>query len=104
VLGHGLKALRVLAGLTQAGLAELAGPDMTVSRLKSLEMGKVRRLTHADTASLAEALGTTKEAIRAGKCHPDSAWTAIIARDPACSSVRLECRSTAKVDRSRMLT
>jgi transcriptional regulator with XRE-family HTH domain len=65
VLGQGLKALRVLAGLTQAGLAELAGPDMTVSRLRSLEMGKVRRLTHADTASLAAALGTSKEAIRA---------------------------------------
>jgi transcriptional regulator with XRE-family HTH domain len=64
VLGHGLKALRAAAGLTQAALAELAGPDMTVSRLKSLELGKVRRLTHADTAALANALGTSAEAVR----------------------------------------
>lgn len=39
-LGHGLKALRTAAGLTQADLAEQAGPDMTVSRLKSLEFAK----------------------------------------------------------------
>ncbi len=65
ILGHGLKALRAAAGLTQAGLAERAGPDMTVSRLKSLELGKVRRLPHADTAALAAALGTTPETIRA---------------------------------------
>jgi transcriptional regulator with XRE-family HTH domain len=64
-LGHGLKALRAAAGLTQADLAEQAGPDMTVSRLKSLELGKVRRLTHADTAALADALGTSVEAVRA---------------------------------------
>jgi transcriptional regulator with XRE-family HTH domain len=65
VLGHGLKALRAAAGLTQADLAKRAGPDMTVSRLKSLELGKVRRLPHADAAALAAALGTTPEAIRA---------------------------------------
>jgi transcriptional regulator with XRE-family HTH domain len=64
-LGYGLKALRAAAGFTQAALADAAGPDMTVSRLKSLELGKVRRLTHADTDALAAALGATFEAVRA---------------------------------------
>jgi transcriptional regulator with XRE-family HTH domain len=64
-LGEGLKALRAAAGLTQADLAERAGPDMTVSRLKSLELGQVRRLTHADAAAIAGALGTTGEVVRA---------------------------------------
>jgi transcriptional regulator with XRE-family HTH domain len=64
-LGHGLKALRAAAGLTQAQLADAAGPDMTVSRLKNLELGIVRRLTHADADALAQALGVTKEAVRA---------------------------------------
>ena len=57
--------LRTAAGLTQANLAELAGPDMTVSRLKSLELGKVRRLTHADTAALAAALNVSGPEVRA---------------------------------------
>jgi transcriptional regulator with XRE-family HTH domain len=65
VLGEGLKSLRTAAGLTQANLAELAGPDMTVSRLKSLELGKVRRLTHADTAALAAALNVSGPEVRA---------------------------------------
>jgi transcriptional regulator with XRE-family HTH domain len=77
VLGHGLKALRAAAGFTQADLAERAGPDMTVSRLKSIELGKVRRLPHADTAVLAAALGTTAEIVRAAHQwdleHTDSA-------------------------------
>jgi transcriptional regulator with XRE-family HTH domain len=65
ILGHGLVSLRAAAGLTQEALAELAGPDMTVSRLKSLELGKVRRLTHADAGSLATALNVTPEEVRA---------------------------------------
>jgi transcriptional regulator with XRE-family HTH domain len=64
-LGEGLKALRAAVGLTQADLAGQSGPDMTVSRLKSLELGQVRRLPHADAAALAVALGTTVVAVRA---------------------------------------
>lgn len=64
-LGDGLKALRTAAGFTQEILAGQAGPDMTLSRLKSLELGNVRRLPHADAAALAVALGTTVEAVRA---------------------------------------
>jgi transcriptional regulator with XRE-family HTH domain len=85
ILGHGLKALRAAAGLTQADLAEQAGPDMTVSRLKSLELGKVRRLPHADTAALAAALRTTPEVVRAAHRwdleHADSAALLRTARD-----------------------
>ena len=65
VLGEGLKALRAAVGFTQEDLAGHAGPDMTVSRLKSLELGHVRRLPHADAAGLAVALGTTVTAVRA---------------------------------------
>ena len=65
LLGEGLSALRAAAGLIQSDLAELAGPDMTVSRVKSLELGKVRRLTHADTAALAAALKVSPEDVRA---------------------------------------
>jgi transcriptional regulator with XRE-family HTH domain len=65
VLGYGLNSLRAAAGLTQKALAEFSGPDMTVSRVKSLELGKVRRLTHADAASLAAALNVTPGEIRA---------------------------------------
>ena len=67
MLGYGLKMLRAAAGLTQAHLAEQAGPDMTVSRVKSLELGKVRRLTYADTDALAKALEVSAEAVR--KAH-----------------------------------
>jgi transcriptional regulator with XRE-family HTH domain len=64
-LGEGLKYLRAAVGFTQADLVALAGPDMTLSRLKNLELGHVRRLPHADAAALAVALGTTAGAVRA---------------------------------------
>jgi transcriptional regulator with XRE-family HTH domain len=64
-LGEGLKALRAAAGFTQAELVKRSGPDMTLSRLKSLELGTVRRLPHADAAALAAALGTGVGEVRA---------------------------------------
>jgi transcriptional regulator with XRE-family HTH domain len=64
-LGEGLKALRAAAGFTQAELVKRSGPDMTLSRLKSLELGTVRRLPHADAAALAAALGTSVGEVRA---------------------------------------
>jgi transcriptional regulator with XRE-family HTH domain len=64
-LGRGLRSLRVAAGLTQADVAARAGPDMTLSRLKSLELGLVRRLPHADADALARALRTTPDIVLA---------------------------------------
>jgi len=56
-VGEGPKAFRAAAGLTQADLFKQSGPDMILSRLKSLELGHVRRLPNADAAALAAALG-----------------------------------------------
>ena len=64
-LGEGMKALGAAAGFTQADLAKRPGPDMSLSRLKSLELGSVRRLPHADAAALAAALGTSVAEVRA---------------------------------------
>jgi transcriptional regulator with XRE-family HTH domain len=64
-LGEGFKALRAAAGFTQAELVKRSGPDMTLSRLKSLELGSVRRLPHSDAAALAAALGTGVKDVRA---------------------------------------
>lgn len=65
VLGNGLRSLRIAVGLSQAELADRAGPDMTLSRLKSLELGHVRRLPHADAQALARVLRVDEASIRA---------------------------------------
>jgi transcriptional regulator with XRE-family HTH domain len=68
-VGSGLAALRVVAGLSQAEVAEAAGPDMGLSRYKILERGGVRRLTRSDAAQLAGIFGVTVEAVDAAHRH-----------------------------------
>jgi transcriptional regulator with XRE-family HTH domain len=75
-LGHGLRALRVAAGLTQADVVERLtrhpfGDAISLSRYRTLERGTARRLTNADAEALAAALNTTPDQIRAAIQHPD---------------------------------
>ena len=68
--------MRAAAGVTQADLAEQAGPDMTLSSLKSLELGRSAAY-RTPNCRTRPALGTTAEAVRAAHQwdldHADSA-------------------------------
>lgn len=69
-LGHGLLALRIAAGLTQAEIVERLsahpfGDAFSLSRYKSLERGKTRRLTNADAAALGAVLSVKPDVVRA---------------------------------------
>ena len=64
-LGHGLHHSGSLSGFIQFQVADQAGPDMTLSRYRMLELGNVTRLTHADTTGLAAVFGVSPEIVRA---------------------------------------
>jgi transcriptional regulator with XRE-family HTH domain len=69
-LGHGLLALRIAAGLTQAEVLERLsvhayGDAFTLSRYKSLERGKIRRLTNADATALGAAFAVSPDVVSA---------------------------------------
>ena len=69
-IGHGLLGLRIAAGLTQAEVMERLsahayGDAFSLSRYKSLERGKVRRLTNADAEALAGVFSVAPESVRA---------------------------------------
>ncbi len=68
-LGQGLAALRIARGLRQSDVADLAGPDMTVSKYRMLELGKVVKLSHHDAADLARVFGISEAAIRQAHDH-----------------------------------
>jgi transcriptional regulator with XRE-family HTH domain len=61
VIGYGLKALRIAAGLRQQDLVISA--DVSLSLLRNLEDGTTRRVRNEIVGRLAKALGTTAEAV-----------------------------------------
>lgn len=75
VVGQGLLALRITAGLTQTAVADKAGPDLTIDRYQRLESGRTRQIREADVAQLAVVLGATEDEVRRAhqwSCeHPD---------------------------------
>lgn len=64
VVGRGLLALRVTAGLTQATVAAKASPDLTVDRYQRLEAGQTRQIREADIVELAAVFGVTEDEVR----------------------------------------